>query len=394
MVCYPSVRDIPEPVDLSIIMRPAPEVPAIVREHRERANCILVVSAGFAETGQGALQQDLVNAAREAGVRILGPNCLGVYNPSRRLDTFFLPSSGLRRPKRGNVAVVSQSGAILVCILDALRGMGAGVSRAVNYGNAADIDVPEICSYLAHDRETKVVISYLESVGDGRKFISEARRLADRKPLLILKGGKGGGGQSAAFSHTGRLAGNYEVFSSILRQFGMREAEDFDMLLDAAKALSYRNPAQGNRVCIITNAGGPGVLAADACLNQGLVTPPLPEALQEHLRRSFPPFYTVANPIDLTGQVRDDDYRIALGMVRDQYDGFLVIILAGVAGISLRLVEIIREFASSGKPLAVHVARGGVGGKLIPLLEKERIPVYPSPERAIQGLRALLIGEE
>ena len=393
LACYPSVRDLPEPVDLSVIMRPAAEIPAIVREHKGRARCVLVVSAGFAETGQGALQQDLVNAGREAGVRILGPNCLGIYNPSSRIDTLFLPRGGLRRPKSGNVAVLSQSGAILVCLLDALSGMGTGVSRAVNYGNAADLDAPEIYDFLAHDQETEVVISYLESVGDGREFITAARKLADRKPLLLLKGGKYGSGQGAAFSHTGRLAGSYEVFSSILLQFGMREAADFDALLDAAQALSCRKPAPGERVSIVTNAGGPGVLAADECLRQGLLTPSLPETLQVHLRRLFPPFYTVANPVDLTGQVRDDDYRIALENVRDQYDGFCVIALTGVAGLSLRLAEILGEFAASTyKPLTIHIAQGGVSGKLIPLLARKRIPVYSSPERAVRGLRALLGG--
>ena len=394
LACYPSVRDLPEPVDLSVIMCPASEIPTIVREHKGRARCVLVVSAGFAETGESALQQELLNAGREAGVRILGPNCLGIYNPTRRLDTLFLPPGGLRRPKAGNVAVLSQSGAILICLLDALSVMGTGVSRAVNYGNAADLDVPEIFDFLAHDRETEVVISYLESVGDGREFIAAARRLADRKPLLLLKGGKYGSGQGAAFSHTGRLAGSYEVFNSILCQFGMREAGDFDALLDAAQALSCRKPAPGERVCIVTNAGGAGVLAADECFRQGLLTPPLPETLQTRLHRSFPPFYTVANPIDLTGQVHDEDYRTALAMVHNQYDGICVIALTGVTGITLRLASILREFASTGKPLVVHVAQGGVSGKLIPLLRKGRIPVYPSPERAVRGLRALMGGEK
>ncbi len=393
IACYPSVLDIPETVDLSIIMRPASEVPAIVRTHKGKARCVIVVSAGFAEAGEGALQHDLVNAGRDAGVRVLGPNCLGVYNPSRHLDTLFLPPRGLRRPKAGNVAVLSQSGAILVSLLDALSGMGTGVSRAVNYGNAADIDAPEIYDFLAHDLETEVVISYLESVGDGREFVAAARRLADRKPLLLLKGGKYGGGQAAAFSHTGRLAGSHEVFSSILHQFGLREAGDFEGLLDAARALSCRKPSPGRRVCIVTNAGGAGVLAADECQRLGLATPPLSESARARLRRSFPPFYTVVNPIDLTGQVRDDDYRIALDAAKDQYDGFCVIALAGVTGITLRLAEVLGEFAATGKPLTIHIAQGGVSGKLLPLLARERIPVYTSPERAVRGLRALLGGE-
>lgn len=394
LACYRSVREIPETVDLSVVMRPAAEVPDLVREHRGKARCVLVVSAGFAETGAAGLQEELRQASRQAGVRIMGPNCLGVYNPFRRLDTFFLPPAGMRRPRRGNVAVASQSGAVLVSLLDALGRTGIGVSRAANYGNAVDIDAPEIYDWLAGDSGTEVVIVYLESVGDGRRFVDAARHLAAAKPFLLLKGGKAGSGQAAAFSHTGRLAGSYEVFHSILGQFGIREAADFDGLLDAAHALACRRAAPGNRVCIITNAGGHGVLAADACQRQGLVTPPLPEAVAVGLRATLPSFYTIANPIDLTGQVRVADYRLALDAVRDHFDGFLVIALTGVAGVTLDIAPVLREFAATAaKPLAVHIAQGGVARSLVPLLEKARIPVYPSPERAVRGLRALLAEE-
>ena len=158
-----------------------------------------------------------------------------------------------------------------------------------------------------------------------------------------------------------------------------------------AHSLSFQRPAAGNRVCIVTNAGGHGVLAADECARQGLDLPPLPEEVTRRLRQALPPFYAVGNPTDLTGQVRDDDYRTALGAVRDHYDGFLVIALAGVAGITLRLAEILRDFRSStDKPVVVHAAQGDVARKLIPLLEKAGLPVYPSPERAVRGLRAIL----
>lgn len=389
--CYPSVRALPETVDLSVIMRPAPEVPASVREHRGKARCVLVVSAGFAETGERALQEELAAAVREAEVRLLGPNCLGVFSPSCRLDTFFLPPGGFRRPGRGNCAVVSQSGAVVVSILDAVGRMGVGISRAINYGNAVDIDAPEVYDHLADDAATELVVSYLESVGDGRRFVAAAQRLSAAKPLLVLKGGKGSGGGAAAYSHTGRLAGSYEVFSSILRMAGIREVHDFDGLLDATRALSRQRPSGGKRICIVTNAGGAGVLAADESLRQGLELPPLPDRVRSSLRGAFPPFYTIANPVDLTGQVHDDEYRIALDAIGDKYDGFLVIALTGVAGITLGLAPILDAFrATNGKPLVAHIAQGGAAGKLTPLLERSGIPVYSTPERAVRGLRALL----
>ncbi len=390
---FPSVDSLPGPVDLAVIMRPAAEVPGILAGLRGRARFALVVSAGFAEVGAAGLQSGIVRIASEAGVRLVGPNCLGVYNPFHRLDTMFLPHESMKRPKRGNVAVVSQSGAMMICLLDAIRVANTGVSKAVNYGNAADLDAPEVYEYLADDDGTAVVVSYLESVSDGRRFLDAARFLSQRKPLLVLKAGKGESGSAAAFSHTGRLAGNYGVFRSLLAHCGIREVAGFDELLDAAKAVSYQRPAPGSRVCIITNGGGSGVLAADECARHGLQLAGLPEDVRQSLRDAFPSFYTVANPVDLTGQVRDDDYRQALFALKDHFDGFVVIALTGVAGVTLGLGAHLREFRETvRKPLVVHIAQGGVAPRLIPLLEKAGIPVYPSPERAVRGLAALLEG--
>ncbi|MDD2320598.1 MAG: CoA-binding protein [Geobacteraceae bacterium] len=389
--CYPSVADVPGMVDLSVIMRPAVEVPAILRQHAGKARFVLIVSAGFAEVGAADLQQEIIRIGREGKLRLVGPNCLGIFNPWHRLDTMFLPHSCLKRPKRGNVAVVSQSGAVMICLLDAIRMANTGISKVVNYGNAVDLEAPEVYEYLAGDEATEVVVSYLESVGDGRRFLEAARFLSERKPLLILKAGKGAGGRAAAFSHTGRLAGDYQVFRSLMKQFGLWEVAGFDDLLDAAKAVSYQRPAPGNRVCIVTNGGGSGVLAADECARRGLELGELPEVVRNGLRSVFPSFYTVANPIDLTGQVRIEDYREALFAASDAYDGFLVIALTGVAGVTLGLAEYLREFREKvGKPVVVHIAQGGVAPRLIRQVERAGIPVYRSPERAVRGLAALL----
>lgn len=395
LTCYPEPAALPKDVDLAVILRPAVEVPALVSGLRNRCGFAIVVSAGFAETGRGELQEELARAGRETGVRLLGPNCLGVFNPARRLDTFFLPADKMRRPRRGNVAVVSQSGAVLISLLEALAEMGVGVSRAVNYGNAVDLDAPELYDYLADEDETAVVLAYLESVGDGRRFIAAARRLEERKPLLLLKAGKERSGQSAALSHTGRLAGRYEVFSSILRQTGLREVGEFEELLDGARALSLQRQVPGVRVGIITNAGGAGVLAVDACMRGGLEIPPLPRDVREGLRQLFPPFYAVGNPLDLTGQVRDADYEKALAALRDHYDAFLVIALTGVAGVTLGLADILGKFrADTSKPLVAHVAQGSLADKVENLLAKSGIPAFPTPERAARGIRLLLRGKE
>lgn len=399
---YPSANEIPEPVDTAVIIRPASEVPQILRGLKGKAVCAVIISAGFAETGNAGLQDEIKKIAEDEGLRILGPNCMGVYNPLRKLDTLFLPYERLKRPKKGNIAVVSQSGAIITYLFDAIRVSNAGVSKVVGYGNAADIDESDIFGHLAGDKHTDVVISYIESLGNGREFISAAKELSEKKSLLILKSGKSSEGRSAAFSHTGRLAGRYEVFSSILRQFGIKEVSDLEELIDAAKALSFQKqlkkipspPFAGgfnNRVLIITNGGGSGVLAADECMKQGLDVTKTPEEGIKKLAGVLPPFYGLNNPVDLTAQVRIDDYAVVLNELRDDYAGFLIVALTGVAGITPALAQIIEGFKSkTGKPVVMHTGNNPESKKLISLAENAGIPVYPSPERAVRGLKALL----
>lgn len=388
---YPSATDVPGPCDLVIIMRPAPEVPAVLRELQGKTGCAVIMSSGFAEIGQTELQEEVKKISSGSGIRILGPNCMGIYNPSQRLDTFFLPKERLKRPGRGNVGIISQSGAMLSCLLGAARSSRTGVSKVVGYGNAMDVDETELYEYFTEDEDTEVVISYIESVADGRRFLEKAGILSEKKALLILKSGKGKSGQAAAFSHTGRLAGRYEVFHSLLRRFNIRETMDFDGLMDAAKALSYQRPGRGNRVCIITNGGGSGVLAADECMRQGLEVTALPGHAKEKLGRVFPLFYGINNPVDLTAQVRDEDYAIALEELRDDYDGFLIIALPNVMGITEGLAEKLRAVRQDlSKPLVCHIAEGSIAGRLTRLIERTRVPVYSSPERAVRALKALL----
>ena len=388
---YHTVKDIPASIDLAIIMRPAPEVPEILKELNGRAKTAIVVSSGFAEVGEEGLQAEVKRMGRESGIRLLGPNCMGIFNPGSRLDTFFISPERMKRPKRGNVAILSQSGAIMASLFETLRTSHIGVSKAVGYGNALDIDESDLYEYLLLDKKTDVVVSYIESLGDGRRFIEKAKELSGRKSLIILKSGKGESGSAAAYSHTGRLAGRYDVFRSILRQFGIMEAGDFDETMDATKALSYQRPSMGNRVCIITNGGGSAVLAADECMRQGLNVARLAEEKLTRLKDMFPHFYVLNNPFDLTAQVRDEDYLTVLDEVKDDYDGFLIIALPNVIGITERLAELMKDFKGRmQKPVVFHIPVDGISRRIIARLEKTLIPVFPSPERAVKGLGALL----
>ncbi len=395
---YRSVSDIPGSADLAIIMRPASEVPALLNELGGKVTGAIVVSSGFAEVGESELQAEVKRTGEKLGIRLLGPNCMGVFNPGKKFDTFFISHERMKRPREGNVAILSQSGAIMASLFEALRGSNTGISKAVGYGNAIDIDESDLFEHLVGDGETDVVVSYVESLGDGRKFVEKARLLSERKSLVVLKSGKGASGSAAAFSHTGRLAGRYEVFASILKQFGIREAQDFEELMDATKALSYQRPVKSapgkgkaGRICIITNGGGSGVLAADECMRQGLEVVRVPEERLTVLKGMFPNFYVLNNPIDLTAQVRDDDYLSVLNELKDEYDGFVIIALPNIPGLTERLAELLKDFRERvHKPLVSHIPTDGVSEKIIALVEKAMIPVYPSPERAVRGLKALL----
>jgi len=399
---YRTIGEIPAAADLAIIMRPAIELPGILKDLSGRVKAAIVVSSGFAEIGEDRLQSEVKKTGREAGIRLLGPNCLGIFSPGNRLDTFFITPDRMKRPKKGNVAILSQSGAVMASLFEAIRAANTGISKAVGYGNAVDIDESDLYDYFLDDGETDVVVSYIESLGDGRKFIAGARALSRKKSLVVLKSGKGTGGSAAAFSHTGRLAGRYEVFRSVLKQFQIREARDFDELMDATKALSYRGKAGSpaparedghRRVCIVTNGGGSGVLAADECMRQGLDVTAVPGDKQNHLKGMFPNFFVLHNPIDLTAQVTDDDFFTVLDELKDDYDGFIVIALPNVLGITEKLAALMKRFRKAvPKPLVFHIPTDGISKKIITLLEKDRIPVYPSPERAVRGLAALLQG--
>ncbi len=388
---YRTFAELPEPVDLSIIMRPAAEIPEVLTEQKDRVKCTIIVSSGFAESGDTGLQDGIKRIGKEWGVRIIGPNCIGIFNPRRSLDTLFLSHQRLKRPKRGNVALLSQSGAVISSLLETVRESNTGVSKSVGYGNAVDVDESELYDYFAGDKDTDVVVSYIESVGDGRRFVEAAKRLSAEKSLILLKAGKGTSGQAAAFSHTGRLAGRYEVFTSIVKRFGIHEAMDFDELMDATKALSFQRPEKGTRVCIITNGGGAGVLAADECMKRGLEVPRISTSKIDTLKGHFPYFFSLNNPIDLTVQAKDDDYRTVLDLLKDEYDGFLVIAMTAASTITEKLGELIKDFRRhSDKAIVFHIPYARPARRLIKLLEKSKTPVYPSPERAVKGLKAIL----
>lgn len=393
--CYASISETPETIDLAVVALPAPlverEVDALKAKGVRR---LIIISSGFAESGEeGArMQKRIAGKIKEYGMRLIGPNALGVYNTDNGLDTFFVSRERVSRPVAGRLSIVSQSGAITVILMEALARDGMGIAKAVNYGNRLDVDDADCLNYLAGDQQTGTVAMYMESVADGKKFLQAAKKFAAMKPLVVWKAGKAGTGASAVASHTATLAGRYGLYRAAIRQSGAIEAFGFDHMVDVAKAVSIMDfPCVGNRLLIVTNGGGMAVAAADQASLEGFTMPRVPEDVREKLEQAFPPYFVLNNPIDITGSGKDEDYYAALREALPHYDAAVVIVLMGATTVTEAVTELIaRACREAGKPVTCCMLQGlGYTREAMSVLLKLGIPVYPSPERAVRTLAAL-----
>jgi acyl-CoA synthetase (NDP forming) len=296
---YPSVRDVPAPVDLALVAVPTDAVlPAIEECVLARTKAAIILSGGFAEVGEEgrALQDRVSAAARAGGVRLIGPNCFGVINAHVGLNA----SIGIGLPAAGGVSLFTQSGAYGMAAFSRSKEEGVGFAKVIAPGNKADLNEAEIVTYLGGDPATRVIAMLLESISDGAAFLEAVRAVAAVKPVVVLKTGRNKTAQRAAASHTAALAGDYRVTAAALRQAGVRLVEDGLSLLDVAAALASQPPLAGNRVAIISNSGGTGVELTDLLEDEGLAVPQLSPALQARIRKSVPAYGSAANPIDVT----------------------------------------------------------------------------------------------
>ncbi len=393
---YRSVAEIPERVDLVVIAVRAEQVPAVLKEClRAEVGAAAVISGGFAESGQQELQDRVARLAQEAGFPLVGPNCLGVYSPGF-VDTFFLPSERMVRPDPGNVAIVSQSGGILVDQMVKFAGEGIGLSRAISIGNKAVIGELQLLEYLAADPRTKVIAFYVEGFGrnEGRAFVLAASRCP--KPVIVLKAGKSPGGIRAVSSHTASLAGDYAVFSEVLAQHGVVEARNEFELVSFCEALSCYPQAIEGRIGIVTGSGGHGALAVDACSAQGLSVPELSESLQREIRKALSPsvqsIAAVGNPIDLTGSAVDDDFVTAASALSTskEVDCVMILLLPYLPGTTSDLgARLSHVYRREEKPLVAYVPHVEKYRMLIEGFELNRIPVSPSIEGAVHMAEAM-----
>lgn len=392
--CYSSVAEIKDSVDLAVVAVPAPVViDALKGAADKKVKGAIIISAGFGETGNDGkrLEDEIKEMAHKEGIRVLGPNCLGVYDTVSKVDTFFVPSERMGRPIKGGISILSQSGSFAALIMDEMAAEGIGVARVVSYGNRLDIGESDCLEFLADDEHTKAVAIYMESVDDGRRFVEAASRCAKKKPFIALKVGKRGAGISAAKSHTGAMTGRYDIYRAAFRKAGIIEVDGYEGLKDACRALNIFKPVKGRKVLIITDGGGIGVRLADACEEMWLDVAALPEGLQKKLSAKFPAFYGINNPLDLTGSATDDEFVSALDVgLKDSYDIAIVSLLWGPPMLTEKLIDKLSDSIKRlRKPVIICSPGGTFTKKMNRAFEDNGIPVFNTPEAAVRAAAVL-----
>ncbi len=393
--CFKSVLDIKDPVDLAVILVPSQFSNTVVLEcTKKNISAVVVITAGYRELGTAGIarEQELKNIIKGTKTRVVGPNCIGLFDPFARTDTLFLPDYKLKRPPQGEIAFISQSGAFGAAVLDWAATEGIGISHFVSYGNRVDVDEIDLIKYFIKDKKTKAILLYIEGARNGRALYECIKKESMKKPIIILKAGKFQAGSKAAASHTGSLAGSYNVFRAAIKQSGAIEAETSEDMFDYARALAYQPRPKGKKVAVLTNGGGFGVLAADALEKYGFSIPQLSKGTINKIASIMPDYATIHNPIDIIGDADSNRYAVCLkALMNDtEIDAVIVCTLMQTSSLEPEIVDVLSNAnEKKRKPLLVVSAGGEYTQILLKSLEKEGIPAYPSPERAVRSLKAL-----
>ncbi len=382
---YTDIASIPEIVDLAVIATPASTVPQVIRE------CVaagvkgaIIISAGFKEIGEqgAALEKEVLAEARKGGMRIIGPNCLGLMNPLAGLNATFAGTSA----RSGNVAFISQSGALCTSILDWSLGENVGFSAFVSIGSMLDVGWGDLIEYLGDDPHTHSIVLYMESIGDAHAFLSAAREVAMDKPIIVLKVGHTEAAAKAAASHTGALTGSDEVLNAAFRRCGVLRVHTISDLFDMAETLAKQPRPKGNRLSIVTNAGGPGAIATDALISGGGTLSELaPETIQK-LNQFLPAQWSHHNPIDILGDASSDRYAQTLEVVADDpnSDAMLVILTPQAMTNPTQTAEKLKSYSKLGKPILSSWMGGAEIAAGTEILNQAKIPTFPYPDTAVR----------
>jgi len=389
--CYPNVAALPDGVDLAVVVIPAKLVPRTIEEcGRKGIGAAIVISAGFKEIGETGreLEQQLFNAAIGSGVRVLGPNCLGLINTQSKLNASF----AAQYPENGDISVISQSGALCASMLDWAVRNHIGFSKLISIGNKVDIDEETLIEALSEDPHTKVIVGYLEDIVNGPHFMRTAERVTKQKPIMLIKAGTTEAGSKAASSHTGSIAGAQMAYQCAFRRSGILQAPSLEALFDYAQIFSYQPLLKGKRIAVVTNAGGPGIMAADAVENSGLLFASISAATKTKLHSFLPAAANVANPIDILGDAPAEVYGKTVEVILDEegVDGVIVLLTPqAMIDVEEAARQIVKATSGREKPVVASFIGADRVSKGITILQKNRLPHYPTPERAVEALFTL-----
>ena len=388
---YPSLAALPQQVDLAVIVTPAPTVPGLIAECVEAGvKGVIILSAGFKEIGEAGarMEQQILEQARRGKIRIIGPNCLGLMSPSTGLNATF--ASAMARP--GQIAFLSQSGALCTAVLDWSLRENVGFSAFVSIGSMVDVNWGDLIDYLGSDPQTSSIVLYMETIGDARSFLSAAREVARTKPIIVLKAGRTQAAAQAAISHTGALAGSQEVFEAACRRSGILMVDHIEELFSMAEVLAKQPRPLGPRLTIITNAGGPGVLATDALINAGGTLATLSPATRAALDQVLPAAWSHSNPIDILGDANPERYAQALEIASQDpdSDGLLVVLTPQAMTNPTLTAEYVRRYAAvNGKPILASWMGGADVESGKEILLRAGIPTFAYPDAAAHAFESM-----
>ncbi len=392
-VCYRSLQDIPGEVDLAVIVVKRDLVASILKDCVSKSvKAVIIITAGFSEADKEGkrLQQEITRIARYGTITMMGPNCVGLINPSHKLNASF----GLSIGKPGSVAIISQSGALITAIQDIASSNRIGFSVLASVGNKASLDEVDFLVRLKDEENTRVIAAYLEDIPRGQEFMRVAEGIAKVKPIVILKSGRTETGAQAASSHTGSLAGADSAYESAFRRTGVIRADSVENLFDVSMAFAYQPLPKGNRVAVLTNAGGPGIMMSDALEMAGLKIPKPDKETEAQLSRVLSTVGSVHNPVDLLGDADAELYgkAIAILLGSDSFDSLIVILapqrMTPCESIAQKVVDISKKY---DKPVLTCFMGADAIAKGVAILREEKIPQYPVPERAARVMMEMAI---
>tara|TARA_Y100000310_G_scaffold131141_1_gene130379 strand:+ start:7108 stop:8463 length:1356 start_codon:yes stop_codon:yes gene_type:complete len=391
---YKSVLDIEHGIDLVVIAVPAKYVIKVLNDcGKKKVKHVIIVSAGFKEINNNKLEKNLLQTIKKNKLNVIGPNCLGVLNTENKLDTLFLPRYRLNRPKQGEISFVCQSGAVGSSILDLASKEGYGFSKFVSYGNASDVDETDLIEYLGKDPSTRVICVYVEGISDGQKFMEVAKEVTKKKPIIIIKGGLTDEGNKATLSHTGSLAGNAEIYSAAFKQCNIIQAESLEEMFNSARLLENSIRPKNNRVQVITNGGGYGIICTDAIIKNKLRMAELNKDSKRLLKKHLPPIAIIGNPTDLLGDATTERYGVTIeAALKDRnIDIILLVVLYQTPLLNTDIIDVITEFKSMQKKPIIVVSMGGEFTQILKeSLQNSGVPCFTYPENAVKSIKRLV----